>query len=265
MTHFIPADTPHNPTEGNAPAAPAPGPWTPAQHIKEGVTKPTRLLELGTGEHGKTALLEFPGGWQRTLDLPTRADAWHPLFSELPQEDVQRLRKHVAHPIIRHPDGTRTRRGALSFVTEEINRVGGWTGERCFDVPAEDYYAGCVTGYRCAAELLYALARGYGPHFVKQHVIKAALQAREEPYGKPSRRGAGTAFMEVIGEAVTFMAKHSRHREFMAAKIAEAERLQATMAELDAKEKAAFVERMKAGRAAKRNRAAAGAPQIADA
>lgn len=265
MTHFIPADTPHNPTEGNAPAAPAPGPWTPAQHIKEGVTKPTRLLELGTGEHGKTALLEFPGGWQRTLDLPTRADAWHPLFSELPQEDVQRLRKHVAHPIIRHPDGTRTRRGALSFVTEEINRVGCWTGERGFDVPAEDYYAGSVTGYRCAAELLDALARGYGPHFVKQHVIKAALQASDEPYGKPSRRGAGTAFMEVIEGALTFMAKHSRHKEFMAAKIAEAERLQATMAELEAKEKAAFVERMKAGRAAKRNRAAAGAPQIADA
>ena len=93
MTHFIPADAPLNPTEGRAPAAPAAGPWTPARHIAEGVTKPTRLLELGTGEHGKTALLEFPGGWQRTIDLPTEADAWHPLFSELPQADVQRLRK----------------------------------------------------------------------------------------------------------------------------------------------------------------------------
>ena len=112
MTHFIPADTPLNPTEGRAPSTPAAGPWTPANHIKDGVTKPIRLLALSTGEYGKTALLEFPGGWQRTIDLPTEADAWHPLFSELPQADVQRLRKHVAHPIIRHPDGTARARRA---------------------------------------------------------------------------------------------------------------------------------------------------------
>lgn len=238
---------------------------TPSAHASTSKAKPVRLLALDDGPQGKTALLEFPEGWQRTLGLPTRADAWHPLFSELPKEDVQRLRKHVAHPIIRHPDGTRTRRGAMSFVTEEVNRVGGWTGERYFDVPAEDYCAGSVTGYRCAAELLDALGRGYGPHVVKWQVIKAAVQASEEPHGEPSRCGAGTSFMEVIGDALTFMAKHSRHREFMAAKIAEAERWQATIAEREAKEKAAFVERMKAGRAAKRNRAAAGAPQIADA
>jgi hypothetical protein len=255
MAYFIPADTPLNPTEARAPAAPAAGPWTPANHIKDGVTKPIRLLALGTGEYGKTALLEFPGGWQRTIDLSTEADAWHPLFSELPQADVQRLRKHVAHPIIRHPDGTRTRRGALSFVTEECNRAGGWTGERCFDVPAEDYYSGSVTGYRCAAELLEALARGYGPHIIKSHVIKDALQASDEPRGKPSRCAAGSAFMEIVGEALTFMAKHSRHKEYMAAKIAEAERLQTTMAALDARDKAAFVERMKAAKAAKRNKA----------
>ena len=254
MTHFIPADAPLNPTEGRAPSTPAAGPWTPARHIAEGVTKPTRLLELGTGEYGKTALLEFPGGWQRTIDLPTEADAWHPLFSELPQADVQRLRKHVAHPIIRHPDGTRTRRGALSFVTEEVGPAGGYKAERCFDVPQEDFYSGCVTGYRCAAELLDALARGYGPHITKQHVIKAALQASDEPYSKPSRRGAGSAFMEIVGEALTFMARHSLHGQYMAAKIAEAERLQATMAELDAKEKAAFVERMKAARLSKAQR-----------
>lgn len=229
----------------------AAGPCTPADHITNGVTKPTRLLELGTGEHGKTALLEFPGGWQRTLDLPTEADAWHPLFSELPQADVQRLRKHVAHPIIRHPDGTRTRRGALSFVTDEINRVGGWTGQRCFDVPAEDYHAGHVTGYHCAAELLEAIGRGYGPHIGVPHIIEAAIQARDEPCGKPSRRGAGSAFMTIVGDALTFMARHSKHKEFMAAKIAEAERLRAGMAELKAKEKAAFVERMKAARRSK--------------
>ena len=60
--------------------------------------------------------------------------------------------------------------------------------------------------------------------------------------------------MEIVGEALTFMARHSLHGQYMAAKIAEAERLQATMAELDAKEKAAFVERMKAVRLSKAQR-----------
>lgn len=250
MTHCIPKNTPTNRTEASAS-----GPCTPADHASAHKTKPVRLLALDTGPHGKTALLEFPEGWQRTIDLPTQADAWHPLFSELPQADVQRLRKHVAHPIIRHPDGTRTRRGALSFVTEEVGPAGEYKAERCFDVPQEDFYSGCVTGYRCTAELLDALARGYGPRIIKQHVIKAALQARDEPYGKPSRRGPGSAFMEIVGEALNFMAKHARHREYMATKIAEAERWQATMAELDAKEKAAFVERMKAAKTEKRSKA----------
>lgn len=118
----------------------------------------------------------------------------------------------------------------------------------------EDFYSGRVTGYRCAAELLDSLARGYGPHIIKQHVIKEALQASDDPYSNPSRRGAGSAFMEIVGEALTFMARNSLHGQYMAAKIAEAERLQTTMAELDAKEKAAFVERMKAARLSKAQR-----------
>lgn len=255
MAYFIPADTPLNPTEAWPAAAPAARPWTPARHITEGVTKPTRLLGLGTGEYGKTALLEFPGGWQRTIDLPTEADAWHPLFSELPQEDCAKLRSHAAPPVIRRPDGTRTRRGALSFITHEVGRDGRWKGERSFDVPAEDDYTGHVTGYRCAAELLEALALEYGPHINRKYVIEDALQACNEPPGKTSRRGAGFAFMEIVGEALAFMAKNSQHKEFMAAKIVNAERLQATMAALDAKEKTAFVERMKAAKAAKRSQA----------
>ncbi|MCO5358428.1 hypothetical protein [Acidovorax kalamii] len=255
MAYLIPADTPLHPTEARALAAPAAGPWTPARHITDGVTKPTRLLALGTGEYGKTALLEFPGGWQRTIDLPTEADAWHPLFSELPQEDCAKLRSHATSPVIRRPDGTRTRQGALSFITHEVSRAGRWKGERSFDVRAEDDYTGYVTGYRCAAELLEALALEYGPHINRKYVIEDALQACNEPPGKTSRRGAGFAFMEIVVEALTFMAKHSQHKEYMAAKIAEAERLQVTMAALDAKEKAAFAERMKAAKAAKRSKA----------
>ncbi|SDZ73798.1 hypothetical protein [Acidovorax soli] len=255
MAYFIPSDTPLNPTEARAHAAPAAGPRTPANHLKDGVTKPIRLLALGTGEYGKTALLEFPGGWQRTIDLPTEADAWHPLFSELSQEDCAKLRSHAAPPVIRRPDGTRTRRGALSFITKDIHR-GRWVKRvNSFDVPAENGCAGSVTGYRCAAELLDALARDYGPCIDKRDIIKAALQACNEPYGKPSRRNAGLAFMDIVEEALNFMAKHAKHREYMAAKIAQAEHVQAYMADHDAREKAAFVERMKAAKAAKRSKA----------
>lgn len=249
---------PRHPRRGQGPH-----PQRPCQHQQN---KPVRLLALDDGPQGKTALLEFPEGWRhRIVALPTQADAWHPLFDDLTNAERGRLRAHVDHPVIRHPDGTRTKQGALSFVTKEISRVGSWTGERCFDVPAEDYYSGSVTGYRCAAELLDALARGYGPHIIKQHVIKAALQASDEPYRQAITARCGTAFMEVIEGSPDFHDEAFQAQRVHGRKVAEVERLQATMAELEAKEKAAFVERMKAGRAAKRNRAAAGAPQIADA
>lgn len=246
----------HEQAQASAPIA-SPAPYTPPHHASISKTKPVRLLELGNGPHGKNAFCEFPDGWLRTIDLPTQDDAWHPLFSELPTADLWRLRKYVANPIIRHPDGTRTRKGALSFITEDVDRLGRWRGERRFDVPAEDYYTGRGTGYRCAAELLDVIARGYGPDFSNMQVIEAAFQASNEPFGKPSRRGAGVAFLEVVSGALTFMGKHAKNREYIAAKIANAEFMRAYMAEKEAKEKAAFVERMKAAKEAKRSKARA--------
>lgn len=75
-------------------------PWTPTHHASAHKTKPVRLLALGTGPHGKTALLEFPEGWQRTIDLPTQADAWHPLFDELAADDKDTLtQRWVCSPL----------------------------------------------------------------------------------------------------------------------------------------------------------------------
>lgn len=226
-------------------------PWTPTHHASAHKTKPVRLMALDTGPHGKTALLEFPEGWQRTIDLPTQADAWHPLFDELPQDERGRLRAHAEHPVVRHPDGTRTRQGALSFITEEIGRNGGWTGDRYFDVPAEDYSTGGITGYRCAGELLAALQRGYGPYLHLNNILEEVMAAAGEPSGKASRRGAGVMFLEIVKESLTFMARNARHTEFVAGRIAEAEKYQAYCAARDACDKAAFVQRMKAAKAAK--------------
>ena len=231
----------------------------PAHHASAHKTKPVRLLELGAGPHGKTALLEFPEGWQRTIDLPTQADAWHPLFDDLAVKDKEKLRKHTAHPVIRHADGTRTQQGALSFVTKEIGRNGGRTGDRYFDVPAEAYGAGCITGHRYAGELLMALQRGYGPYIHLDWILREVQEAAGESSEKPNRSAAANAFLDVVKESMTFMAKHARHVEFVAARIAAAEKYQAYCIEQDAKDKAKFVERMRAAKAAKAQRAKGGA------
>ena len=228
-------------------------PCTPAQHTSTSNTKPVRLLALGDGPHGKTALCEFPEGWQRTIDLPTQADAWHPLFEDLTADDKGKLRKHTDHPIVRHADGTRTRQGALSFITQEVSRNGGWAGERCFDVPAEGYGPGRITGLRCAAELLQALQRGYGPHISVRDITEAAMQASNEKSATASRSSAGYGFMTILEDAMQFMAKHAKHEQYMANKIAEAEHMRARIEEQDAREKADFVQRMSAAKAEKRS------------
>lgn len=239
-------------------------PWTPAHHASTHKTKPVRLLELGNGPHGKTALLEFPEGWLRTIDLPAEADAYHPLFDELPTEERYRLMHYTKHPVVIHPDGRRTRQGALSFITEEVNRLGGWIDERRFDVPAEDYAAGYITGYRCAGELLTALQRGYGPHIALNRILEEVMTAIKEPYGTRGRAGAASAFVSVVEEALKFFAKHALHAKFIGERIASAEISHAYCVEQEAKEKAAFVERMKAAKAAKRlaAAAAAGVPEV---
>ena len=234
-------------------------PCTPAQHTSTSNTKPVRLLALGDSPHGKTALCEFPEGWQRSIGLPTQADAWHPLFDDLTADDKSKLRKHTDNPVIRHPDGSRTRQGALSFITQEVGRNGGWAGERCFDVPAEGYSEGYITGYRCAAELLQALQRGYGPHISVRCITEAAMQASNEKSGTASRRSAGYGFLAVAEEALLFMAKNANHGPYMAQKIADAERMKARIEEQDAREKAAFVQRMSAAKAEKRSKAQQGA------
>lgn len=89
---------------------------TPAQHVQADKSKPVILLALmNDGPHGKAALVEFPGGWRRTIDLATQFDGWHPLFDDLPQEDKAQLREHVRARFVNHPDGTRSRPDLLSF------------------------------------------------------------------------------------------------------------------------------------------------------
>ena len=154
------------------------------------------------------------------------------------------------HPVIRHADGRRTRRGELSFITTELNRLGNFKSQDCFDVPAESYVEGWVTGYRCAAELLDALARDVEVN-VRQ-VVKDAVQASADPRDKNGRRGASAGFMEIMAEAVKFMGRNAHHGRWMADKIETAERQRIHWAQIEAEQNAAFRVRMKAQREAKR-------------
>ena len=156
----------------------------------------------------------------------------------------------LVHPVICHADGRRTQRGELSFFTTELNRLGAWKSQNYFDVPAESYHAGWVTGYRCAAELLEALEQGQKINMT--WVIRDVIEAGQDPAGTPGRRGASVAFMEIMGEAIGFTAQHGRNAPWMARKIEHAEGRRVYWATREAEERAEFSARMKAARQAKR-------------
>lgn len=226
---------------------------TPAQHAQANKSKPVSLLALvNDGPHGKAALLEFPSGGQRMIDLVTQFDGWHPLFADLSPDDRQRLRDHATPAFTNHPDGTRSRPDPLSFTRRVQDARGSLLRFAWFDVPAQDYAEGTATGYRCAAELLEALALGHGPHIQMGRILTQAGEALQECFHGASRRGAAAAFLEVVDSALVFFAKHANHQPWLADKIDRAEQYAQDAAERRAMERTEFVQRMKAGKTAKR-------------
>lgn len=224
---------------------------TPAHHIQANKTKPVALVALGHGQHGKTALLEFPDGWQRTIDLVTPFDGWHPLFAELSQYERQFLRDHATPEFVNHPDGTQSRPDPLSFVRRVQSACGRLVCRNYFDVPAQNYAEGITTGYRCAAELLEALTLGHGPDIPLHGVLESASQATRESLQENSRHTAACAFLEIVEQALSFFAKQSMHRSWLAEKIDRSEQNAQDAAERRAM-RARFVQRMKTAKAAKR-------------
>lgn len=225
---------------------------TPAQNAQAFQAKPVRLLTLGTGPHGKTALLEFPGRWQRMIDLVTEFDGWNPLFCDLAPEDVQRLRVHTESAFVKQPDGTLSRPDPLSFLRRLKSARGQAVRWRYLDVLAQDYCEGTTTGYRCAAELLDMMALGYGPHIALREVLEEVAQAAKESTGCASRCAAAGPFMRVMSEVILFFAKQTDHWAGLAEKIAGAERYTHDTIERRATERGEFTERMRQGKVAAR-------------
>ena len=232
---------------------------TPEQHAQTHKVKPVILLALGTGPHGKTALLEFPGGWQRTIDLLTEFDGWHPLFDSLQPEDRRSLREHVQAPFVTHPDGTKSRPDPLSFTRRVETERGKLVRFTYFDVPPQDHAEGTITGYRCAAELLEALALDHGPCISMHHLLaEVAVAQRERGSASVSRHAAAVAFLTVVNESLGFFAKRADYRAWLDKRIAGAEKYAQDAAERRAIERTEFVERMKAGKRMAREAATCG-------
>lgn len=86
---------------------------------------------------------------------------------------------------------------------------------------------------------------------INDHAEMSVGAARGSESTKPSRRGAAATFMEVFGTSMALMAKHANNAEFVAQRIADAEKYHAHCLDQEAEEKAAFVARMKAAKEAK--------------
>ena len=260
MAYFIPAnlpdgqhDIPGN-QDGATPFTPAAATRTPAMHRGDRVDRPVRVVSMVDGPQGKEVMCEFKSGWQRSISLPTEADAWNPLFDGLPQEQKNELHRFAKPAAYVDASGVRKRRDGLSFTTMEVGRNGGCKKFRWFDVPDEEYGAGQVTGYRAAAELLEALQRGYGPCVSVGHIVKEVFVAHAESSEKPSRCGAASAFSWVLNDALKFFAKNANHGPWLVGKVAQTESVNAYFDKQAAENKAAFVERMKAARLSRAQR-----------
>ena len=224
---------------------------TPAQHANTSKAKPIKLLELGTGPHGKTATFEFAEGWQRTLDMPIEADAWHPIFRDLPQIDRHSLISHAEAPFVSHADGTKSRPDPLSFTRRICTERGKFLRFTYFDVPDESYEDGSITGLKCAAELMEELSRGYGGHLMLHRTIEAAVLARSGDSARKNQSGAAQSFLNIVYQALKYFANHANHRPYIADLIVKDENYRDEMEELKVLGRQEFVERMKAGKAAK--------------
>ena len=122
-----------------------------------------------------------------------------------------------------------------------------------FSPPDEEYGDGNITGYKAALEFFQFLKTNPDDQVIARDVIQAVARVFSDDhdlYAK-DKRGATVTFLEGIVSAVQFMARRGNFDQFFADRIQEQLAYRADAAERLAKEKAYFVVRMKAARAAK--------------
>ena len=150
-----------------------------------------------------------------------------------------------------HGQAITRQHAGLSFWTVTESVRGRTLCSRAFDVAAEEFDAGYVTGLRVFIEFMHAL-RAAEPRFHAGTVIEAAHEAAQEGAdGLPSRRGAAAAFLIRLSSAVVVAAQHFEFEAAALGEIAAVEGLRAFHQKQREGRKTAFVQRMKAARQAK--------------
>jgi hypothetical protein len=141
------------------------------------------------------------------------------------------------------------KRGPLSCITRQETTRGAWLSDNCFDVPAEDYGEGNLTGCRIAAEFMRAAAEGK-KGFDPLDVIKDACKALDER-DKSGRRGAAVGFMRTLEELLVGLAPAVMRTGYIENQIEQSLKWRRETAERKAAEGLDFARRMEIAKAAK--------------
>lgn len=146
---------------------------------------------------------------------------------------------------------------SLSFIKCHASR-GHWRVSDWFAVPDEGYCDGWMTGLRAFQELQQFVktqpvsARDIGLTFYIYETLKVAVKARENPrVGVKSKCGAACAFTRCVLDFMLPMLRADTGR-FMVSAIAHQQEANERANARKAQEREAFIERMRAARAAKR-------------
>jgi hypothetical protein len=147
----------------------------------------------------------------------------------------------------------------VSFITDTLDRRDRLVSRDHFDVPHEEYGAGCRTGVVIFGEFM-AMLRAHQGDSALSHaldVVKAAVQVLEStqtpPYvvGRFDQRGAAVGFLRYVELALFGAAKILDVDGWVQRELARSDRYAKERDERKRNEKAEFVRRMREGKTRK--------------
>lgn len=141
----------------------------------------------------------------------------------------------------------------LPFTTTVRTRSGLVGACKWFDVPDEDYNEGWGTGLEAAGLILAKLQADGEMSFEISQTIRQIFAEQAKPITRtPSKRGAASAAISVLEGMLLSSTRHLKWDSWLNSKLRAREKDMSWLRDEQAKERQAFVDRMKAARAAKR-------------
>lgn len=144
----------------------------------------------------------------------------------------------------------------LSFVKIKRHRA-RYVCADWFAVPDQSYSEGNETGLKVMAELLAMACDPTQPQGAKERAMRMVLEAATLEEAKPttqapSKRGAAVAVLQTFGTMMVAASQQLNVQRWIRGEIARGQALRAQIATEEAEDRAAFTQRMKLARAAKR-------------